>query len=424
MPNGKHLTLEDREIIEKGIVNGSDKAAIAKTLGKDKSTISLEIKKHREVHASTLNIKLQCANYRTCRFGRKCEKGCPDYVEFKCPRRDRSPGACNGCEKTRSCHFVKYFYNAKTADHVYRKDLVESREGINLDKNDVGGIAKTIVPLIKQGQSVYVILRNHPEIKLTEKTLYTYIEGGVFREYGLTAIDLRRQVSRRLPKKAVKSYKKRQDRRYLLHRKHEDYVLFMAQHPDAVEIQMDTVYNDVSNGPFIQTFKIIQAGFMICLLHKSKTAEEMVKGVDTLERLLLPLKGKTIVIKTDRGSEFVYADSIEMRPDGSRRFFLFYCDPMASYQKGSLENNHEEIRYVLPKECSFLKTGLTSQEAMNKVTSSINSFPKQRLGGKTPFQLLQFFYPGLLKTIKAFGISKIPQDEVNLTPSLLKSFKI
>ena len=42
-----HLTDQDRIIIEKGIENGSTKAAIALTLGKDKSTIGKEIKARR-----------------------------------------------------------------------------------------------------------------------------------------------------------------------------------------------------------------------------------------------------------------------------------------------------------------------------------------------------------------------------------------
>ena len=41
-----HLTLAERQIIETGISHGSTKAAIAKTLGKDKSTIGKEIKLH------------------------------------------------------------------------------------------------------------------------------------------------------------------------------------------------------------------------------------------------------------------------------------------------------------------------------------------------------------------------------------------
>lgn len=45
-----HLTLSDRQIIQRGIENGSTKASIAATLGKDKSTIGKEIKAHRNIH--------------------------------------------------------------------------------------------------------------------------------------------------------------------------------------------------------------------------------------------------------------------------------------------------------------------------------------------------------------------------------------
>ena len=43
-----HLTLSEREIIQRGIENGSTKTSIAATLGKDKSTIGKEIKAHRK----------------------------------------------------------------------------------------------------------------------------------------------------------------------------------------------------------------------------------------------------------------------------------------------------------------------------------------------------------------------------------------
>lgn len=46
-------------------------------------------------------------------------------------------------------------------------------------------IVVIIKPLLKQGQSVYQILRNHPEIKMCSKTLYMYIESGIFEDYGI-----------------------------------------------------------------------------------------------------------------------------------------------------------------------------------------------------------------------------------------------
>jgi IS30 family transposase len=46
--NKNHLTLEERKIIQAGIGNGSTKAAIIRTTGKDATTVAKEIIKHRE----------------------------------------------------------------------------------------------------------------------------------------------------------------------------------------------------------------------------------------------------------------------------------------------------------------------------------------------------------------------------------------
>ena len=48
----KALTLDERRVIETGIKNGSTKTAIADTIGKDKSTVGKEIRRHR-----TLKLK-------------------------------------------------------------------------------------------------------------------------------------------------------------------------------------------------------------------------------------------------------------------------------------------------------------------------------------------------------------------------------
>ena len=46
-PNGQHLTLDQRKIIQIGIENRSNKVDIARTLGKDATTIAKEIRAHR-----------------------------------------------------------------------------------------------------------------------------------------------------------------------------------------------------------------------------------------------------------------------------------------------------------------------------------------------------------------------------------------
>ena len=61
-----------------------------------------------------------------------CIGRCSNFEEVPCFRRDRFIGACNGCSEIK-------------------------------------------------GQSIYTILQNHKEITQCEKTIYTYIEMGLFK---------------------------------------------------------------------------------------------------------------------------------------------------------------------------------------------------------------------------------------------------
>lgn len=415
-----HLTVQERIIIEKGIENGSTKAAIALTIGKDKSTVGKEIKKHRElVHKSS--YKINCANIKNCSHNHVCDN-CADFKPFTCNRRDRSPGACNGWSKYTHCRYDKYRYKADFSHKKYREDLVDSRTGINMSYEECKAMADIIVPLIEAGHSPYHIVTNHPELNISEKTLYNYIENGIFREFGLLDIDLRIKTKRKITKKASNKYKKREDKKYLNGRTYDDFINYTAENKNLSVVEMDTVYNNGSTGPFMQTFKFLDYSFMFIVYQEEKTAKSMVEGVDLLEKIL----GKDLfseevaIIKTDRGSEFCDAEGFEKEENESRRTRIFYCDPMASGQKGSLENNHKEIRYICPKENDLKDLGLNSQEKANLIVSHINSQSKEHLKGKSPLEVMEFMNPALYQKFKDFGIERINKDNIVLKPYLLK----
>ena len=415
-----HLTVQERIIIEKGIENGSTKAAIALTIGKDKSTVGKEIKKHRElVHKSS--YKINCANMKNCSHNHVCDN-CADFKPFTCNRRDRSPGACNGCSKYTHCRYDKYRYKADFSHKKYREDLVDSRTGINMSYEECKAMADIIVPLIKAGHSPYHIVTNHPELNISEKTLYNYIENGIFREFGLLDIDLRIKTKRKITKRASNKYKKREDKKYLNGRTYDDFINYTAENKNLSVVEMDTVYNNGSTGPFMQTFKFLDYSFMFIVYQEEKTAKSMVEGVDFLEKILGEdlFSEEVAIIKTDRGSEFCDAEGFEKEENESRRTRIFYCDPMASGQKGSLENNHKEIRYICPKENDLKDLGLNSQEKANLIVSHINSQSKEHLKGKSPLEVMEFMNPALYQKFKDFGIERINKDNIVLKPYLLK----
>jgi len=69
-------------------------------------------------------------------------------------------------------------------------------------------------------------------------------------------------VNRRISKKKDSTYKKREDRRFLKSRLYSDYKALISDNPDLNIVQMDTVYNDETSGPFIQTFQFVNAGVL------------------------------------------------------------------------------------------------------------------------------------------------------------------
>ena len=63
--------------------------------------------------------------------------------------------------------------------------------------SEVKELASILKPLLDQGQSLYQIKSSHKEIKQCVKTLYNYIEMGVFKEYGINNFSLKEQVNRK-----------------------------------------------------------------------------------------------------------------------------------------------------------------------------------------------------------------------------------
>jgi IS30 family transposase len=408
-----HITVVERVQIEAMISKGKTKGEIGKALGKQTSTIGREISKHRQYQArNTYNRPIVCAARSAKKCGQKCVTRCADYVEPSCYRRDVSPGACNGCEKRSKCCYDKFIYSAKIAQAEYENLLISSREGINLTQEEYEEVGKLIAPLLKQGQSVYQIHANHPEIGNCVRSTYNYIESGVFKPFGVDNFSLKEQVNR---KQWSKKFKKRKEPANFTNRTYKDYQEFRKDNPEVPTTEMDTVYNSPS-GPYIQTFIFGQVPFMIGRLHAEKTNACMSSALDRYQNMLgLERFSKLFsLLLTDRGSEFEKWKMFEQDKEGNSRLSIFYCDPMQSSQKPHVENNHNYIRDILPNKRDL--SSLT-QADIDLMFSHINSTPRRSLNGKTPFEVFELLYG--TETAELLGITGIAKDEVTLKPNLI-----
>ena len=133
-----------------------------------------------------------------------------------------------------------------------------------------------------------------------------------------------------------------------------DFVKLIEDNPNLSVVEMDTVHGTRS-GKVLLTFMFRNCSLMLAFIIDSCSQMAVKEVIDKLYGILghEVFKRTFPVILTDNGSEFKNPESLELDANGNQRTKIFYCNPMASYQKPHVEKNHEYIRYIIPKGKSF-----------------------------------------------------------------------
>lgn len=425
---GKHLRIEDRIIIEYGLDNNFTLKEIAKRVSKDPTTISKEIKRNRFLRVSKKkeNDLQPCQNRKNCtktnlctsRCGKQCKKckfincyrACNEYSIKKCTKLNRYPYVCNSCSTVTTCTDEKSYYKAKVANTKYKEVLVTTREGLNLTSDELKKLDKIISPLILKGQSISHIFTHHKhEMNCCERTLYYYFDKNAFTARN---IDLPRKVKYKPRKKSTSPVVK--DSAHRIGRTFEDFVKFLENNPNTPVVEMDTVHGTRS-GKVLLTFMFRNCSLMLAFIIDSCSQIDVKDAVDKLYEVLghEVFKRSFPVVLTDNGSEFINPEDLELDTEGNQRTKIFYCNPMASYQKPHVEKNHEYIRYIIPKGKSLNNR---TQEDITLMMNHINSTARASLNGNTPFKLAQMLLD--VSMLDKLSLEHIHADEVHLKPAL------
>ena len=266
---------------------------------------------------------------------------------------------------------------------------------------------KIISPLIEQGQSPYHILTNHPELDMSVRTMYSYLDQGLFTARN---IDLKRKA-RFKPRKCHKT--QITDRAVFTGRLYSDFcALNLSAH-----VEMDTVHSSRESKKTLLTMFFTREKLLLAFLMNRCTKSAVRLILDRLEKRMGTYEFASVFeyILTDRGFEFGDPDALETGVTVIQRSSIYYCDPMQSGQKGGLEQAHTMLRMILPKGTSF---EFLTQWDVNLIVNHINSTPRECLGGRTPYSMA-------LETLgkealNAFQLRPIAPDEVNLTPKLIR----
>lgn len=431
MNKNRHLTQEERITIEQRLKERESFKGISRELGKDSTTIAKEVRNHIQFrktgcYGKSFNdclirkhctVRYLCGSRRckrNCSFCNSypCSTFCPDYHQVICQRLSRPPYVCNGCEAKSSCTLEKRVYSAAHAQKEYEAVRSESRQGIQLTQEDALRLDSLISPLIMRGQSLHHICVNHKdEIMLNQRSLYNYVDKGLFTARN---IDMPRVV--RMGKRKRKKEQFKVDKKCRIGRTYQDFLRFMEDRPGLPIVEMDSVEGK-KGGKVLLTLHFVIPQLMLAFIRDANTSQSVIDIFDQLHMELNPdiFCGLFQVLLGDNGSEFSNPSAIELDLLGKQRTRVFYCDPQAPYQKGAAENNHTLIRRIIPKGTSL---DCFTQEDMTLMMNHINSYSRPNLGDKTPYEVFASFYGEDI--LRRMDIEPIPTDRVTLRPSLLK----
>lgn len=389
----KHLSFEDRCVIEEFLNHNLNFTKISNRLQKNRTCISKEVLKHRFLRGTA-------SADRPCCFESK-----PPYV-------------CNGCDKFNHCKRQKYSYSSHIAFNEYKQTLITSRTNLNITKEQIVSINEIISPLmIYKNHSVNQVYIEHSDLlPFSKTTFYKYIDLGILN---VRNIDLPRKVKWKL-KKEYDYHKDKVDTSIKVGRFYTDFKDYMEFHPNASIVEMDTVIGTQGGkgGNCFLTLLFRQFNFMLIYLMPYKKSVYVNEIFNDLKSLLGIDEYKRLfeVILTDNGTEFSDPESIEFDMNtGEKICSLFYCDTNCSWQKGSIEKNHEYIRYILPKGTSFASL---TQDDCYLIASHINSTPRLSLNNHSPYNSILLFLGQ--NNIDKLQIKKIDYNDIDLSYRLLR----
>lgn len=425
----KHLILEERIIIEDRLNCGKSIRSIATELGKSPSTILREIQKYVTTEKSNKN---DCLNRKDCNYhslcGKPdckeklcsrcsipCKKFCLDYIKAYCEKQMSPPHVCNACAHRNLCKYEKLIYKGSLAENYYRDTLTNARLGFDLTCEELETINLLASPMLKNGLSPYHVKQTYGEtLPVSESTLRRMINRN---ELDARNIDLRDKVKRRQRQTTNNKTRKRSISTAKIGHFYRDFLKHIQDH-DVMVVEMDCVEGKQSELPVLLTLTFKSLSLQLAFIMEQQSSECVVETLNKIETAL----GKELfaemfkVILTDNGSEFADISGMENSCiDKSKRTRIYFCEPNRSDQKGSCENHHKMIRYVIPKGTSLVSY---MQSDISLMMNHINSYKRRALFGKCSYELAMNILPEDFFIL--LGLEQIPAEEVVLNPSLLK----
>lgn len=336
---GKHLTREERVVIERMLAGGYLPASIAKTLGRHQRTIEREMARGRVEHIdSELRVKTVYSSDRG-----------QDLHDLNATA--KGPELKLGANRN-----LVEFVRDRIREHHESPDVVAFRMR-------EAGLETTVCT----------------------KTLYNYIDQGLID--GVSNETLwekrkRRKHARRTVRRIPKRAQKRES---------------IEQRPPHVEDreefghwEIDLVVGPAkgSNAALL-TLVERKTRHLICRKLPDKSQDSVIRALKAIEKDCgtKEFRKRFKSITADNGSEFLDVRRLQSSAFSRRqRTVLFYAHPYASWERGSNENANRMIRRFIAKGRDI---AAMTHQAIKQIVEWINNYPRKLLDYQSPQQCFQ-----------------------------------
>jgi transposase, IS30 family len=218
------------------------------------------------------------------------------------------------------------------------------------------------------------------ETQLSTKTLYRYIDQGIFGQLGNQHLIYGKR------KRSMKLSIARPSYRNIKGRGIEERSDAVNDRSEAGHWEMDCVVGGKGTGnAVLLTLTERQTRMERIIKLQNKTQDAVIAALDVLERQMgrkeFARTFKSITV--DNGSEFLDYAGIERSIQSKKkvRTIVYYAHPYSSWERGTNENMNRMIRRFIPKGTDISKLG---KREIKRIQDWLNSYPRKILDYRTP----------------------------------------
>jgi IS30 family transposase len=331
----KHLTEIERYKIEAYLKDNKKAWQIAQLLGKSERTIQREIKR-----GTVILLDTELREYKTY---------CADTAQRKYDENAANKGRNY---KIGNDHELAGYIERMIVEEKYSPDAVIGR----------------------------IRLEGKFQTSICTKTLYNYIDSGLFLHLTNKDLPVKKEGKRRIYRKAKVALKNLKG-------------TSIEERPDEIENrdeyghwEMDCVVGGQNKGKAVLlVLSERKSREEIIFKMTGKTQECVKKALDSLEKKhgyeRFVEMFKTITV--DNGSEFLDFGGIEksIKRKKKNRTKVYYAHPFSSWERGTNENTNKLIRRFIPKGSSIDDV---TPSMIKYIENWLNNYPRRILGYRTP----------------------------------------